>query len=139
MVVDVVFPGWMPWRRFALAQDIPGYFNQVQEINNMDWDTLLAGHVERTGTHADVAIQLEFMNDLRTSTRKALKSTKPGEGLDPAARENPWAFAGDRIDRVVIQCVNELTPKWSTKLAGYDVYIWDQCYAMEQSLRIDEE
>ena len=23
MVVDVIFPGWMPWRRFALAQDIP--------------------------------------------------------------------------------------------------------------------
>jgi cbb3-type cytochrome oxidase cytochrome c subunit len=43
------------------------------------------------------------------------------------------------IDRVVIQCVNELTPKWSSKLAGYDVYIWDQCYAMEQSLRIDEQ
>src|SRR5260370_28020109 len=32
MVVDIVFPGWMPWRRFALAQDIPGYFAQVEEI-----------------------------------------------------------------------------------------------------------
>src|SRR5262245_48363237 len=28
MVVDVVFPGWMPFRRFALAQDVPGYFAQ---------------------------------------------------------------------------------------------------------------
>src|SRR5262249_15516953 len=37
MVVDVVFPGWMPWRRFALAQDIPGYFAQVEEIGKMDW------------------------------------------------------------------------------------------------------
>ena len=31
----------------------------------------------------------------------------------------------------------QLTPKWSTKLAAYDVYIWDQCFALEQSLRID--
>jgi len=138
MVVDVVFPGWMPWRRFALAQDVPGYFAQVKEINEMQWDTLLPGHVERTGTHADVAVQLEFMNDLRNAARQALKSTKLGVGLDPADQENPWAFYGNYIDRVVIQCVNELTPKWSTKLAGYDVYIWDQCYAMEQSLRIDE-
>jgi hypothetical protein len=30
-----------------------------------------------------------------------------------------------------------MTPKWSAKMAAYDVYIWDQCYAMEQSLRID--
>ena len=41
------------------------------------------------------------------------------------------------IDRVAIQCVNTLTPKWSSRLAAYDVFIWDQCYAMEQSLRID--
>jgi len=139
MVVDIVFPGWMPWRRFALAQDIPGYFNQVQEIYKMDWDTLVSGHVERTGTHADVAVQLEFMNDLKDAARRALKSTKLGVQLDPADRDNPWAMAGNYIDRVVIQCVNELTPKWSTRLAAYDVYIWDQCYAMEQSLRIDEK
>jgi glyoxylase-like metal-dependent hydrolase (beta-lactamase superfamily II) len=139
MVVDVVFPGWMPWRRFALAQDIPGYFAQVQEINQMKWDTLVSGHVARTGTHADVALQLEFMKDLKNAARQALKSIKIGEGLAPVDSGNPWAVFGNYIDRVVIQCVNELTSKWSTKLAGYDVYIWDQCYAMEQSLRIDEQ
>ena len=51
MVVDVIFPGWMPWRRFALAKDIPGYFAQVEEINKMKWDVLVSGHVTRTGTH----------------------------------------------------------------------------------------
>jgi len=139
MVVDVVFPGWMPWRRFALAQDVPGYFAQVEEINRMKWDTLVSGHVQRTGTHADVAQQLEFMNDLKNAARQALKSTKVGEGIALVDSGNPWAVYGNYIDRVVIQCVNELTPKWSTKLAAYDVYIWDQCYAMEQSLRIDEQ
>lgn len=138
MVVDVVFPGWMPWRRFALAQDVPGYFSQVEEINKMDWDTLVGGHVERVGTHADVALQLEFMSDLKEAARRALKSTTIGGEVASMDLGNPWAVYGNYIDRVVIQCVNELTPKWSTKLGGYDVYIWDQCYAMEQSLRIDE-
>jgi hypothetical protein len=32
-----------------------------------------------------------------------------------------------------------VTPKWSTKLAGYDVFIWDQCYAIVESLRLDEQ
>ncbi len=139
MVVDVVFPGWMPWRRFALAKDIPGYFAQVEEINNMKWDILVGGHVTRTGTHDDVTLQLAFMNDLRNTARKALQTTTPGEGLTPADRDNPWAVFDNYIDRVVIQCVNALTPKWSSKLAGYDVFIWDQCYAMEQSLRIEEQ
>jgi glyoxylase-like metal-dependent hydrolase (beta-lactamase superfamily II) len=139
MVVDVIFPGWMPWRRFALAQDVPGYFIQVEEINRLKWTTLVSGHVERTGTHADVALQLEFMNDLRNAARLALASTKPGEGVDAADSKNPWVNFDNYIDRVVIQCVNSLTPKWSTRLAAYDVFIWDQCYAMEQSLRIDEQ
>jgi len=137
MVVDVVFPGWMPWRRFALAQDLPGYFAQVEEIRNMDWDTLVAGHVARTGTRADVDLQSEFNNDVRQAASKALATTKFGVQLNPLDKDNPWAGFDNFIDRVAAQCVSSLTPKWSKKLAAFDVYIWDQCYAMEQSLRIE--
>jgi len=104
----------------------------------MTFDTLVGGHVARTGTHADVATQLAFIEDLKTAAAAALKATTPGEGLMPTDRSgNPWAVFDNYIDRVAIACVNQLTPKWSTKLAAYDVYIWDQCYSMEQSLRID--
>ena len=138
MVVDMVFPGWMPWRRFAVAQDVPAYFAQVKEISNVDFNTLVGGHVARTGTHADVEMQLAFMNDLKSAAETALKTTKPGEGLAAVDRAtNPWAVFDNYIDRVALACVNQLTPKWSSKLAAYDVYIWDQCYSMEQSLRID--
>jgi hypothetical protein len=64
-------------------------------------------------------------------------STKVGVGVDPRDMTNPWAVFGNYIDRVVTQCVNDLTPNWSGKLAAFDVFIRDQCYAMEQSLRID--
>ncbi len=137
MVVDVIFPGWMPWRRLALAQDIRGLFRQVEEIKKFKFDTLVAGHVARTGTLADVELQSEFMNDLKAAAGEALKATQPGEGLNPLDKANPWAGFDNYIDRVVIDCMNKLTPKWSTRLAAYDVYIWDQCFAMEQSLRID--
>jgi glyoxylase-like metal-dependent hydrolase (beta-lactamase superfamily II) len=138
MLVDMVFPGWMPWRRFAVAHDVVGYFAQVEEIRKVPFETFVGGHVARAGTHEDVSRQIEFMKDVKAAAAAALASTKPGEGLDPrVAAENPWAVFDDYIDRVVIQCVNAVTPKWSKRLAAYDVYIWDQCYAMEQSLRID--
>ena len=137
MVVDVIFPGWMMWRRFALAQDIPGFFDQVEKIKTFDFETLVAGHVARTGKRADVELQSEFMKDLKAAAGAALKSTRVGVGVDPRDTANPWAVFGNYVDRVVIQCVNDLTPKWSRTLAGFDVFIWDQCYAMEQSLRID--
>jgi glyoxylase-like metal-dependent hydrolase (beta-lactamase superfamily II) len=123
MVVDVVFPGWMPWRRFALAQDVPGYFAQVEEMGKMDWETLVGGHVARTGTRADVALQAEFNRDVKQAAAAALASTKPGEGLNPLDRVNPWAVFDNYIDRVAAQCVRTLTPKWSSRLAGFDVYV----------------
>jgi glyoxylase-like metal-dependent hydrolase (beta-lactamase superfamily II) len=137
MVVDVVFPGWMPWRRFALAQDVPAYLAQVEEIGRLDWDTLVGGHVARTGTHADVDAQIEFDRDVRQAAAAALASTKLGEGLNPLDAANPWAVFDNYIDRVAGQCVSALTPKWSSRLGGFDVYIWDQCYSMEQTLRIE--
>jgi glyoxylase-like metal-dependent hydrolase (beta-lactamase superfamily II) len=137
MVVDVVFRGWMPWRRFALAKDIQGYFAQVEKIRQMDWETLVGGHVARIGTHADVDLQAEFNRDVRQAAAQALATTKLGVGLNPLDQSNPWAVFDNYIDRVCAECVNTLTPKWATRLAAFDVYIWDQCYAMEQSLRIE--
>jgi len=137
MVVDIVFPGWMPWRRFALAQDVPGYFAQVEEIRKMDWDVVVGGHVARTGTHADVDTQAEFNRDVEQAAKDALSANGIGVDLNPLDRANPWAVFDNYIDRVAAQCVKTLSPKWSTRLAAFDVYVWDQCYAMEQSLRID--
>lgn len=138
MVVDVIFPGWMPWRRFAVAHDVPGVFALVDEIRKMnDWQTIVGGHVQRTGTHADVELQAEYMRDLKDAAATALSTTKVGETVNPADLGNAWAVYDNYIDRVAAQCVNTMTPKWSTKLAAFDVWIWDQCYAMEQSLRID--
>jgi len=136
MVIDMVFPGWMPWRRFAVAHDVPAYFTVLEEIRKVPFQTLVGGHVERTGTHADVDVQIAFMADLKAAATKALGSTKPGEGMTEG-EDNAWAVFDDYIDRVVIKCVNDLTPRWADKLAAFDVYIWDQCYSMEQSLRID--
>ncbi|RRN64184.1 MBL fold metallo-hydrolase [Caulobacter sp. 602-1] len=137
MIIDVVFPGWMPWRRWALAKDVPGYFAQVAEIDRVPFETLVGGHVNRVGTHDDVRAQLEFMNDVKAAAATALKTTALGGEMADNDKANPWAVFDNYIDRVVVQCVDAVTPKWQSRLAGYDVYIWDQCYAMEQSLRID--
>jgi hypothetical protein len=124
----------MPFRRFSLAQDIEGYFAQAAEIDALPFETLVGGHVARTGTHADVEIQLEFMNDIKLASAEALKSTLPGLQLNPADSGNPWAKADNYLDRAAIRCVNSLEDKWAKRLGGYDAFVWDQCYAMEQSL-----
>ena len=37
----------------------------------------------------------------------------------------------------VNHCVNKVSPKWASRLAAYDVWIYEQCEALEQSIRID--
>jgi glyoxylase-like metal-dependent hydrolase (beta-lactamase superfamily II) len=117
MAIDLVFPSWMMWRRFAIAHDVPGVFAQVDLIRKMDWQTIVGGHVTRTGTHADVEVQAEWMRDVRQAAAAALASTKPGEGMDPKDKANPWALFDNYIDRVATKCVNAVTPKWTTRLA----------------------
>jgi len=77
------------------------------------------------------------MNDLKNAAARALSTTNLCKGMDRRDKDNPWAVFDNDTDRVRVQCVNTLTPKWSTKPAAFDVLIWDQCYAMEQSLRGD--
>jgi glyoxylase-like metal-dependent hydrolase (beta-lactamase superfamily II) len=137
MVVDIVSPGWMPFRRLHLAHDVQGHYAQVEEIRKLSFDTFVGGHVGRSGTKADVELYSEFLSDLKTAAGESLKTTRLGVGLDPRDLSNPWAGFDNYIDRVVVQCVNRMTPKWATKLAAYDVFIWDQCYTVEQSLQID--
>ena len=81
-----------------MAYDVPGYLAQVEEIRKIPFKTLVGGHVARTGTHADVERQSEFLQDLKTAASKALTATKPGEGLDEETmRDNPWAVFDDYI------------------------------------------
>jgi len=137
MVVDLVFPGWMPFRRLAVSQDIPGWLAQVRLVDTLPFDKLVSGHVTRLGTHADVRVQIEFLDDLKAAAGSALKSTPFVAGIDPADSGNAWALTDDYTARVALQCVNALTSKWSHRLGGFDAFVWDQCYAMEQSLRVD--
>ena len=138
MLIDVVFPGWMMWSRLALAEDIPGTFRQIRDLNERyEFETLIAGHVGRPGTRKDVELQIEFMADLHNAAGAALGSVTPGEGMEPADLNNPWAVFDNYIDRVVVQCVNALIPKWQDQMSGFDVFIYDQCRAMEQSIRVD--
>ena len=68
-------------------------------------------------------VQAEFNRDLKQAAATALASTKPGVGLNPLDNANPWAGFDNYIDRVAAQCVNTLTPKWSSRLAAFDVLL----------------
>lgn len=47
MLVDIVFPGWVPFPYLAIAKDAAGFIKAHDiALNNYDFDTLVAGHLD---------------------------------------------------------------------------------------------
>lgn len=72
MVVDVIYPGWVPFRRLALSNDIAGWIRGHDEVLTFDFDTLIAGHLTRLGTPSDVLIQKEYVQDIVTKIEEII-------------------------------------------------------------------
>ena len=140
MMVDIVFPGWMMWKRLGVAQDVPGLVPAIDALLAKDFDTVVTGHVGRLGTRADVEQQKLFLTDLKEAAAKGLGGVSKSDvaaDMRPEDLANPWAFYRGFIDRAVNDCVSTMAPKWQSKISGFDVWIYDQCATMEQSVRID--
>ena len=94
MLVDIVFPGWIPFAYLAIAKDTAGFI-QAHDIalnNNYDFDTIVAGHLTRLGTRADVEVQREFVTDLEKKAADANQNvTFSGIANQVGSFDNPWA------------------------------------------------
>lgn len=93
--------------------------------------------VATSAARADVLTQIELDNDVKRAATAALKTIPLMDGIHPADAENPLALTDDYTARMAGYCVNALTPKWSARLGGFDTFVRNQCYAMEQGLRVD--
>ena len=58
MLVDIIFPGWVPFAYLAIAKDTAGFIEAHDTaLKSYDFDTIVAGHLTRIGTRADVEVQ----------------------------------------------------------------------------------
>ncbi|GGT87725.1 MBL fold metallo-hydrolase [Actinomadura citrea] len=137
MLVDVIFPGWVPFSNLALSADMPGVFALYDKVLGYDFDQLVGGHVNRPGTPEDVRTQIEYMNDLRTTTEAALSSVDLESTMGPVDTENGWAVFRAYLDAVAAQAADEVVPRWLDRLGGADVFTLPNAWAMAESLRLD--
>jgi glyoxylase-like metal-dependent hydrolase (beta-lactamase superfamily II) len=138
MVVDVVMPGWIPFKGLAVSQDIPGWVHAQDVAMSYAWQTLVAGHLGRLGTRADVDVQRQYVADLAASARATLASLDPTpffEKYGPAG--NSWAIFKAYLDAASRQAADPVVAKYTGRLAAADVFTFDSAYVMLESLRID--
>jgi glyoxylase-like metal-dependent hydrolase (beta-lactamase superfamily II) len=138
MLVDIIFPGWVPFAYLAIAKDTAGFIEAHDiALDNYDFDTIVAGHLTRLGTRADVEVQKEFVLDLE---RAAASANQNVSFMDIATRvgfDNPWLLYSEYINAVNKQCEGEMLPKWESRLGGAQAFMSTHCFAMTESGRVD--
>jgi len=149
MLVDVVFPGWVPFRRLALSDHIDGWIKAHNTVLDFDFDTLIAGHVTRLGTRADVELQLEYVQDIIDSIGGIMEDPNtlfnavaaydsvhgPGAAFETNAK---WALFSGFFDASTMACSEVLDAKYTEgansgdnpkALAGAEAFNFSNCEA----------
>ncbi len=132
MVVDVIWPGWVPFTYLGLAENVPGYFQAHDAILAYEFDIFVGGHVGRYGNREDIETNLEYMNSVRDASIAALQSVDLYAIANEVGFENPWLTLDLYFDALAEACAGQVE-----RLGGADVWTRDNCYAVIQSLRID--
>jgi glyoxylase-like metal-dependent hydrolase (beta-lactamase superfamily II) len=135
--VDVIFPGWVPFKNCAMTEDVPGFLKAHEQVLGYDFDTLVAGHLTRLGSREDVEVQRDYVRDVRAACEAALRSVNWMEVAGEVGWDNLWVVFDAYLDRVAETAAAEVTPRWLGRLAGADVFTQDHCWTMMESLRID--
>lgn len=141
MLVDVVFPGWTPFPRLALAEDANGFIAAHDEILSFEFDVFVGGHLTRLGTREDVEIQKEYIMDIVQAAGEANAAMDIGAAFAEAAERgapfNTWAGIQIAFDGVAEDCAEAVIPNWVDRLGGVDIFTFDHCWSISESQRID--
>jgi glyoxylase-like metal-dependent hydrolase (beta-lactamase superfamily II) len=139
MLVDIIFPGWIPFPYLAIAKDTAGFITAHDiALNNYDFDTIVAGHLTRLGTRNDVIIQKEFVSDLEKAAATANQEVLFSKiASQVGSFDNPWLIFSTYIDAINKQCEDEMLPKWQSRLGGAEIFMSTHCFTMSESGRVD--
>ena len=138
MLVDIIFPGWIPFPYLAIAKDTAGFIKAHDiALNNYDFDTIVAGHLTRLGTRSDVIIQKEFVSDLEKAAATANQEVLFSKIASQVGSFDPWLIFSTYIDAINKQCEDGMLPKWQSRLGGAEIFMSTHCFTMSESRRVD--
>src|SRR3984885_1725095 len=116
MLVDVVFPGWVPFAYLAESQNIPGWLEAPAQALGYPFQTFIGGHLTRLGTRDDVTIQQEYVADLKAAAANVIDTFNIDTVYATVDDTNPWAIFRGYLDGVATQAADAVPPRSISKL-----------------------
>lgn len=137
VMIDVVLPGWSPFRAWGTADSVPGVLRAHDVLAKMDIETFVGGHVHRLGTPRDIKVSRDFAYDLWHTTNRVVGEVRIADYFAQVEPGNNWAAfqlyyeaIADRVEPGIIQ-------RWAGKLAGVDVFTRENVTTIAVSLLLD--
>ena len=139
MLVDIVFPGWVPFPYLAIVKDVAGFIKAHDiALDKYDFDKFVGGHLTRLGTRNDVVVQKEFITDLENAATKANQEVLFSKVAQQVGHfDNPWLLFSKYIDAVNEKCTQNILPKWENRLGGAREFMSTHCFSMSEAERVD--
>jgi glyoxylase-like metal-dependent hydrolase (beta-lactamase superfamily II) len=136
MLVDVIYPGYMPYKNLGIVEDLSGYIHIHRTVLGFDFDTFVGGHVGRLGNRTDVEASLEFVNQLYSVSSGIMTRTPFPVFLAVHPGPDRWDLHNEYEKTLVDQCAAELGPSWEKRFADTRTYLKDNCWAMIESITV---
>jgi len=137
MLVDVIFPGWSPFKDLAITENVPEFIKAHDQVLSYDFKTFIGGHLTRLGTRNDVIIQKEYVLDMQANAAEALQTVDFFEIAEETGFENQWLLFDTYLNEVSKVCAEKTLEKWRNRLGGADIFTESHCFKLAESLRID--
>lgn len=116
---DVVFPGWVPFKRLTLCTDVSGLLSFFDRLVELDFDHFVAGHM-LIGTKDDVQQTRNYVYAVRDLTAEALREVSFEKVIEEVASDNQFFLLTAFADRITDIVLRRLRPDWG-HLKGFDV------------------
>jgi glyoxylase-like metal-dependent hydrolase (beta-lactamase superfamily II) len=137
MVVDIIYPGWVPFTNLGMAEDVQGFIDAHETILGYDFDVLVGGHLSRPGTRADVEVQRDYVRDLVAAAQDGQRSVNFGAVAGEIGFANRWLLVKTYMDRVADHCATTMIERWRERLGGAAVSTPGHCWIMQEHLNIN--
>ncbi|GAA0598206.1 MBL fold metallo-hydrolase [Kribbella sandramycini] len=137
VMIDVVMPGWAPFRAWGTADSVPGVLRAHDELAKLDIDTFIGGHVHRLGTREDIRVSREFVHDLWNHTTEAIAATPMGGFFGMVEAGNNWAGFRLWLEAVADKVEPIIQRKWLSRLGAVDVFTRENIITVALSHVVD--
>ena len=126
MVIDVLAPGYVPFKGLDLTTNVHGYRKIFDTILSYDFDIILTGHLTRLGNRKDVEVAKAYVEDLYQTVKRIHNGADVFASMSNTAKavgfDNKYLLFKVFLDEVASEATKEIEARWIQKLAGVDVW-----------------